>query len=158
MTYVWNDLKADAEADRRARAAVEDRQRHAVARLLHARGQRRAAALVAISGYTVECFDAYGEPAYEVRLAVPPAQFDVVDGAMRTVIADAAAAVSAPRSPCGLELDVRLPDDAPGWDEDLLRQLFAEQSAAAASPPTPEAGLFQLELPSAENGGGGRGD
>lgn len=81
MTIMWDDLKAEAEAARRARAAAEDRQRHAVL----------------------------------------------------------------------------LPNSAPGWDEDPIRQLLAERSAEAASPESLNLDTLRLELLAHAPGGGGSG-
>jgi hypothetical protein len=66
---MWDNGGIDTE-----QAYEQDRQ--ALARLLHARGEQHAAAIVAVSSYSDVCVDNWDGGQYEAILAVPPELYD----------------------------------------------------------------------------------
>lgn len=59
-------------------ADPSDAERYAIARLLQARGENHAAAIVALSGYHATHVDNWDGGQYEAVLAVPPEFYDLV--------------------------------------------------------------------------------
>lgn len=62
------------------------RERRTIAELLLARGLKKAAAIVAMSGYRSDCVDNWNGGQYEVVQSVPAAQFDAVGADSRAAL------------------------------------------------------------------------
>lgn len=141
MTDTWTDICAewDQQAARRAAAEAEraERERAALAKLLSARGQMAAAAIVAMSGWRAEDLgDAFRGTEYQAVLSVPPEGFDAVTDDLRDAIADAAVAVLG-NAFTELAVVVRLDAAEPAWDQQLvdrLREQYAREAGATANP------------------------
>ena len=114
-----------------------------VAELLAARGQRQAAALVALSGLEAVHVDNWDGGQYEAHLSVPVALYDRVAGELAEQISAAAEAVIGAGHYLGLEVGIRRPDYRDGWDRDLIDALTdtaRAQQPAVGVPALPPAG------------------
>jgi hypothetical protein len=134
MADIWDDWQEAAEQQARVDAERAERERLAMAQLLVARGEPRAAALVAFAEYRTYCVDNWDGGQYQVILSIPPAQFDLVVGDVREALDAAAAAVVGRGQYAGLDIEVRLEDVAPGWDEALLAWLRDNHANTATEP------------------------
>lgn len=122
-----------------------------MAELLLARGQERAAALLAASTYSSCCVDNWDGGQYEVAIAVPAALFDRIDSETRAVLEAAARDIVGGDHFRGLSVQVRLTDPEPGWERALLERVFG---ASANSADTARADASALrELPPGRNDG-----
>lgn len=141
MTSFFDDvmLETPEQAAARARAAFEaaEGDRRMVAELLAARGERQAAALVALSTLEAVHVDNWDGGQYEAHLSVPVALYDRVAGELAEQISAAAEAVIGAGHYRGLEVSIRRPDYRDGWDCDLFDALTdatrSEPSAADVS-------------------------
>jgi hypothetical protein len=66
---MWDEVGTDAESQR-------EQERYALARLLQARGEDIAAAIVAVSTYDDVCVDNWNGGQFEAVLGVPPELYD----------------------------------------------------------------------------------
>lgn len=129
----WDTMsfgRADHAAEQ---AAQQARERRTMAELLMARGQRKAAAIVAVSGYRSDCVDNWDGGQYEVVLSVPAAQFDAVDEETRAAMEAAARAVTGAGHFFGLDLEVQLLSPQPDWERELFERLFRVRDTADAA-------------------------
>lgn len=90
---MWDEVRAGGELQRELE---RERERYALARLLQARGEDIAAAIVAVSAYDDVCVDNWNGGQFEAVLAVPPELYDqaceegadALDKACRNLIGD----------------------------------------------------------------------
>lgn len=116
----WNE----SEAKRRAEEAERgERERQTLARLLLARGHRRAAAIVAMATFRSLLVDGWDNGQYDGVLSVPAELYDRVDEQSRDVIAEAARAVIGPARFSELCVEIQLSELVSGWDVELLTRL-----------------------------------
>jgi hypothetical protein len=136
MTGFFDDLMFETpeQSAARARTAFEaaEGDRRLIAELLAARGQRQAAALVALSTLEAVHVDNWDGGQYEAHLSVPVALYDRVAGELADQIAAAAEAVIGAGHYRGLEVGIRRPDYRDGWDRDLIDTLL---DTARGEPP-----------------------
>ena len=128
---LWDYATAVSAEHAAAEASRTAQERRTMAELLLARGQPKAAALVAMSDYRSEYVDNWNGGVYAVVLSVPAAQFDQVDPETRVALEGAARDITGAEQFSGLRLEVQLVDPEPGWERDLFNRLFREPDGAA---------------------------
>ena len=94
-----------------------------MADLLLARGEERAAAIVAMSTYATVLVDSSSGGQCQVSLSIPAAFFDRVDEPLQAVLAAVAEAIVGTSQFAGLDLSVKRSVATPGWDAKLLTEL-----------------------------------
>ncbi|MDM2496026.1 hypothetical protein PP564_13030 [Mycobacteroides abscessus] len=105
--------------------------RHAIARLLQARGESHAAAIVALSVYRPDHVDNWDGGQYEASLEVPPEFYDqVAGGEFAAAISQAAEAVIGPGHYAGLNTRVLAESPNPDWVEEVVASLRARRVAS----------------------------
>jgi hypothetical protein len=101
----------------------DEQARHTMARLLQARDEDVAAAVIAVSNYQDRCVDNWDGGQYEAELAVPPEVFDLARSqyaeAMDRVCSDF---IGAERYR-GLNIILKRTDTNPDWVEEILAAL-----------------------------------
>ena len=130
---LWDALvrqSAEEEARRRQQA------RQALAALLAVRGQRAAAAIVAVSGWRTDLVDNWNGGQYRAVLEVPPASYDLVTGDLRDALARAAGDVVGDGF-TEFTVEVKIDEAQPGWDEQLLTWLREQQGTGNGTPAEP---------------------
>ncbi|WP_421874659.1 hypothetical protein [Mycolicibacterium wolinskyi] len=116
----WPDHADPSEADR-----------HAIARLLQARGEPQAAAIVALSVYHPEHVDNWDGGQYEAVLEVPPEFYDQVQtDEFTSVISDAAKAVIGAGHYAGLNIRVSVAPADAEWVADVVNSLRTRHVAS----------------------------
>lgn len=102
--------------------------RHAIARLLQARGEPHAAAIVALSIYRPDHVDNWDGGQYEATLEVPPEFYDqVAGGEFAAVIGQAAEAIIGSGHYAGLNVRVLAQQPNPEWVEEVVNSLRARR-------------------------------
>ena len=147
MTDFWTETLTAWDRQAAERAAAEARnceqQRQAIAKLLSVRGQKAAAAIVAMSGWQIDDVgNNWSGEHYRGVLAVPPEGFDAVTEDLRDAIAAAARAVVGEEF-ADLTIRVRLDEAELSWDEQLVAQLREQHTRDATATVKP----VVLELP-----------
>ncbi|MEB3023570.1 hypothetical protein [[Mycobacterium] crassicus] len=105
--------------------------RHAIARLLQARGEAHAAAIVALSVYRPDHVDNWDGGQYEATLEVPPEFYDqVAGGELAVAISQAAEAIIGPGHYAGLNTRVLAQSPNPDWVEEVVNSLRARRVAS----------------------------
>lgn len=147
MTGFFDDMTFETpeQAAARARAAFETAEgdRRTLAELLATRGQRQAAAVVALSTLEAIYVDNWDGGQYEAHLSVPVALYDRVAGELAEQISAAAEVVIGAGHYRGLEIGIRRPDFRDGWDRELIESLTdaaRPEPAVAEVPALPPAG------------------
>lgn len=97
--------------------------RHAIARLLHARGQTEAAAIVAVSVYRPDLVDNWNGGQYEAVLEVAPELYDKANGECGDAISSAAEALIGSDCYQGLRICLLTAPPRPDWVEEVVRGL-----------------------------------
>lgn len=105
--------------------------RRAIARLLQARGEAHAAAIVALSVYRPDHVDNWVGGQYEATLEVPPEFYDqVAGGEFAAVISQAAEAIIGSGHYAGLNTRVLAQSPNPDWVEDVVSSLRSRRVAS----------------------------
>lgn len=120
---IWGAMDDWQQHASASHPASDEDERRTIAELLLARGEDRAAAIVAMSSYSSVQVDNWNGGQYEVSLSVPAAFFDRVDEPARAALAAAAEAVVGTAQFAGLDLSVKRSVAVPGWDAQLLTEL-----------------------------------
>lgn len=102
---------------------LHEADRHAIARLLHARGQTEAAAIVAVSVYRPDLVDNWNGGQYEAVLEVAPELYDKANGEYGDAISSAAEALIGSDCYQGLRICLLAAAPQPGWVEEVVRGL-----------------------------------
>ncbi|MBE5471750.1 hypothetical protein [Mycobacteroides abscessus] len=97
--------------------------RHAIARLLHARGKTEAAAIVAVSVYRPDLVDNWNGGQYEAVLEVAPELYDKANDEYRDVISSAAEARIGSDCYQGLRICLLAAAPQPDWVAEVVRGL-----------------------------------
>lgn len=97
--------------------------RHAIARLLHTRGQTEAAAIVAASAYRPDLVDNWNGGQYEAVLEVPPELYDHANGKFRDAISVAAEALIGGDCYQGLRICLLAAAPSPDWVGEVVQRL-----------------------------------
>ncbi|WP_276807365.1 hypothetical protein [Mycobacterium nebraskense] len=113
---MWDDDALDTE-----RQHEQDRQ--ALARLLQARGESHAAAIVAVSHYSDIRVDNWNGGQYEACLAVPVELYDQARSEFRDAIDQACQAIIGEGSYRGLDICVRRSPVGPEWIATIVNAL-----------------------------------
>jgi hypothetical protein len=110
---MWDDSDDDREYQ-------FDRDRHALAQLLQARGEGHAAAIVAVSHYST---DYVGNDKWNVTLAVPAELYDLARKELSERLQDACADVVGREAFDRITFRVRRPPYEADWVADIVRSL-----------------------------------
>ncbi|RIT48808.1 hypothetical protein [Mycobacteroides abscessus] len=105
------------------RGDLYEADRHAIARLLQARGETAAAAIVAASVYHPDLVDNWNGGQYEAVLEVAPELYDQAGGAFRDAISSAAEAMIGSDRYQGLRVCLCVAPPHPDWVEEVVRAL-----------------------------------
>jgi hypothetical protein len=100
-----------------------EQDREALARLLQARGERHAAAIVAVSSYCDVCVDNWNGGQYEAVLAVPPELYDQARNEFAKVIDGACADLIGEERYRGLDITLRRTLVEPEWVAKIVEAL-----------------------------------
>jgi hypothetical protein len=113
---MWDNGSIDTD-----RQYEEDRQ--ALARILQARGEQHAAAIVAVSSYSDACVDNWDGGQYEAVLAVPPELYDQACTEFTEAIDHACASLIGASHYRGLNITVRRTPVEPSWVAKIVEAL-----------------------------------
>ncbi|WP_319446110.1 MULTISPECIES: hypothetical protein [unclassified Mycobacterium] len=102
---------------------TNEQDRHALARLLQARGEQHAAAIVAVSGYQDVCVDNWDGGQYEAVLAVPPELYDHARNEFAVAIDKACADLIGEERYRGLVVTLRRTPVDPDWVAGIVQAL-----------------------------------
>ena len=123
----------------RAQAAFEaaEGDRRTLAELLAARGQRHAAAVVALSTFDAVQVDNWDGGQYEVHMSVPVALYDRVVGELEKQVSAAAEVVIGAGHYAGLDIGIRRADYRDGWEREFIERLSRAMRSERAADDVP---------------------
>ena len=101
----------------------DEQARHTMARLLQARGEDVAAAVVAVSHYQDLCVDNWDGGQYEAELAVPPEVYDLARSQCAEALDCVCSDLIGAERYRGLNIILKRTDTNPAWVEELLAAL-----------------------------------
>jgi hypothetical protein len=113
---MWDDVEMETECQR-------EQDRVALARLLQARGESHAAAIVAVSHYSDVCVDNWHGGQYEACLAVPAELYDQAGSEFRDAIDVACQDIVGEGCYRGLNISVRRSPVKPEWIATIVNAL-----------------------------------
>jgi hypothetical protein len=113
---MWGDDAYDTEQQ-------HEQDRQALARLLQARAEHHAAAIVAVSSYQDVCVDNLDGGQYEAVLAVPPELFDQARGEFAATIDKACGNLIGEERYRGLNITLRRTPVEPDWVATIVAAL-----------------------------------
>jgi hypothetical protein len=101
----------------------DEQARQTMARLLQARGEDVAAAVVAVSNYQDLCVDNWDGGQYESELAVPPEVYDLARSQCAEVLDRVCSDLVGAERYRGLNIILKRIDTNPDWVEEILAAL-----------------------------------